>query len=499
MLRLRSAMLKLDETAAGADATAAALTAVELACARRSTVDLAPFTHIRSDPPRPRPIQFQPYDYQADFWDRIDGGRSIIVLKARQLGMSWAIALYMLRRAQYDHWRIGYWSMGDREVRYQLEQRVDVLAQSLPAPLTVPSRASGSQRYYRGGGEIHGFPATQKSGTSYTFDAVVFDEFAMHAYAADNLAHVAPAISAGGQLIIVSTANPALGPHGAFYELWQAASGVGEPPAEPETGQVIHEVGALEPVFLPWHIRPGRDEEWLERQRALYRSLDDAAFAAFYPESPHEAFVGRAGTVYPQFSPERHVRPAPVPWEHCIYRVAGYDLGGGDPNAIVVLGAWKDGAGRWHVHQYGEWYERGLVSVEVVNEVLAQWPGLDHVAGDPREPSMVASLQSLGWPAAVADWRRGEGLGVIADWLHGHAVSLTIDPRCVASIAEFPGYRWATRVDPSSRDRYATGRPVDHHADAMDARRYAAMWLHHVLLAQLPPEEQPAQFERWRW
>ncbi|MDA1010498.1 MAG: hypothetical protein O2888_03380, partial [Chloroflexi bacterium] len=77
--------------------------------------------------------------------------------------------------------------------------------------------------------------------------------------------------------------------------------------------------------------------------------------------------------------------------------------------------------------------------------------------------------------------KRSEGMESVAFLLETDR--LTIHAGCVDSIAEFPGYRWRESVDPNSKERYATHTPVDHHADAHDARRYAAV----ELLAHLRP------------
>jgi len=76
-------------------------------------------------------------------------------------------------------------------------------------------------------------------------------------------------------------------------------------------------------------------------------------------------------------------------------------------------------------------------------------------------------------PAHPANNKRGDGLNLMATLLTNDR--LTIDPGCVDSIAEFTGYRWAERTDPNDKTRYATKTPVDHHADAHDARRYGCM------------------------
>ncbi len=107
---------------------------------------------------------------------------------------------------------------------------------------------------------------------------------------------------------------------------------------------------------------------------------------------------------------------------------------------------------------------------------------------DPSQGTAIATLQqTFGLPARPADNRRGDGLGLVAFLLENDR--LTIDPSCTNSIAEFPGYRWATRVDPSDKIRYATSTATDNHADAHDARRYAIT----ELLAMLMPHARMPQ------
>jgi hypothetical protein len=450
-----------------------------------STTALAGHVSIMSDPPDAEMIPFELYPYQRDVADLLDTGESVIVLKARQLGMSWLLGLYADRRAAYDGWRIGYWSLNEEAAKHELERRMLAMVDSLPESQRIGYRRALPITEFPGKGLIQIFAATQTGGTSYTFNAAVFDEFALHAFAEMNWEHVGPTLSAGGQAIVSSTSNPQMGPNGAFYDLWTASvgdrddweildSGVWTMPAlSPK---------ALRPVFLPWDVRPGRDDAWLAEEKKRYPNVDGAAFSAWYPSTPEEAFTGREGLVYPEFDRAAHVVESdPVPWEQCQYRFAGYDLGGGDPTAFVFLGAYKlPGERMWRVHQYGEWYERRTVSIQDIPAIIGQWEGLDRIAADPREPSLAESMRRQGYPAGLADWRRGEGFGVVREWLTGQR--FTIHKRCRNTIAEYAAYRWAERRDPHSRDSYATSTPVDHHADAMDATRYALMWAQTLLV-----------------
>jgi hypothetical protein len=367
--------------------------------------------------------------------------------------MSEAIVLYALYRAMYSGWRVALFSVGQREAR-------ELLTRCRRAWFSLPPSKRGIVNWrtddaeFDSGGRIMALPSSEDAGVSYTFQLAVMDELAFHPWGESNYAALRPTLSAGGQFIALSTANPRLGPSGLFHDLYMAS-------AEGETPYTA--------VFIPWSARPGRDEAWLGVERAAYTGMPEE-FDAFYPDSEEDAFVARQGLVFPQFDRHRHVGEQRVPIEDCVRVVAGIDFGGGDPTAIVVLGM----DSHHHVHQYAEFYKPGTVGVDQLINFLSQYP-IGTVVCDPTEPVAISTLQAQGIPAHGADNRRGEGLGMVAFLLEND--KLTISPECKNSISEFPGYRWSDRTDPNDRTRYSTKTPVNHHADAMDARRYAIMEL----------------------
>jgi len=435
---------------------------------RQSFADFLRYCRIQDDDPTaPTDIPFVPYDYQRERAEAWQSGQSEVVLKARQLGFSWTLADYMLWRAEFHGWDIGYYSRGEDEARAEIEQRVLWTAQRLPAWMVDARRIRQRDTFVRfpGGGSIRAFPSTASAGIGYTFQLVVADECAFHAYGAQNYAAYRPTLSAGGQYIACSTADPSLGPSGFFYELWQGAS-------DGSNGYT--------PVFVPWHARPSRDAAWLARERAAYRGMADE-FDAYYPERPEDAFVGKAGLVYPQFSRERHVRDGdPCLWEECISRYAGYDLGGGDPTAIVVLGGYRASDGSRRVHQFGEWGKTtGAPTVEEMAEYLLPWherARFDHIERDPVgvASTIAQSLRSMytlpvGMEPVSRD--KGERLQTQAWWLDSGL--LTINSACVYSIAEFAYYRWREATDPNDKTRYKTSVTGPTHGDWQDARGQA--------------------------
>lgn len=430
-----------------------------------SFVDFLTYCKVRSDDPlNPTVTAWEPWPYltvRAEAWA---AGRSEVVLKARQLGYTWLLAAYLAWCARKG-WSCGVVSKGQDESRAVLE-RVRFIEANLPVWLRADIPPNSDRAVFRDtGGDIRAFPSTSDAGVSHTFQVVAFDEFAFHPHGSENYAAIAPTTSAGGQMLIMSTAEPSLGPSGIFHDLyWASKAGA--------TGYGAH--------FEPWHARPARDDAWLKRERARFTGLPEE-FDAYYPDSDTAAFVARSGLVFPQFSTMRHVRAAPQLLSDCVRVVAGVDFGGGDPTAVVVLGLDK----RHHVHQYAEFYKRGAVATDEIIAFLRPYkPGA--VVCDPSQGVAIETMRRQGIPARGANNKRGEGLGMVS-FLLDHD-RLTIDPACVDSIAEFPGYRWPMRVDPNDKTRYATTTPVDHHADAMDARRYAVLEITAMLhdAVQLP-------------
>lgn len=441
--------------------------AAERLC-RDSFPEFLTWCKIRSDDPlAPGVIPLEPWAFQVERAAAWETGVSEVILKERQLGFSAVLAApYMLWRAMYHGWSCGYLSKGQEESREEIA-RMKALYDELPPFLRVKGAFRADDCSFEGGGRVISFPSTPSAGVSYTLQLAVMDEAAFHPYGAANFAAIQPA-TARGQFLILSTADPELGPAGFFHDMYWASK-------RGETG--------FRAVFEA-RRRPDRDAAWYRMTEARYAGQSER-FRAYYPQTDVDAFVGKSGLVYPMFSEARHVRVAhPWDWDASVRKVAGVDWGGGDPTAIVMLGM----NGNQHVHQFGEYYERGPVSVYEMSAFISAWPGPGEVVYDPSQTvageTLNQALAGTGWRARKADNKRSEGMEAVAFLLESDRLS--IHAGCRDSIAEFPGYRWRESVDPNSKVRYATHTPVDHHADAHDARRYACV----ELLAHLRPMPQ---------
>jgi hypothetical protein len=205
-------------------------------------------------------IRPEPYSYQTALWS--DRSALRVVLKARQVGFSQAIAFEALHTALFQP------GSTVLVVSRNLESAVNVLryvhtALETPgllgetaSPGTAAVRAvkdSATQIGLSNRSQIVSIPATKSAGRSFAATAVYLDEFAWMPWATEIYTAVAPTTSRGGRLTVLST------PHGranAFYLLWLGHWG----------GEFIRS-------RVPWYRCPAYNEAATEAQS---RELDDA-------------------------------------------------------------------------------------------------------------------------------------------------------------------------------------------------------------------------------
>ncbi len=190
----------------------------------------------------------------------------------------------------------------------------------------------------------------------------------------------------------------------------------------------------------------------------------------FFDQELLGRYTAFEGLVYPMFTGPR---PAPCALEECVRVVAGVDWGGITPTALILVG--ERASGRAHV--YAELARPGLGLAEV-GQQLAAWSArrkLDLVACDGSEPVAIATLRAAGFPAVAADKSRETGIRLVQERLGGEPPGLTVDSECRALVGEFGEYVWSERRIGATMVRSDT--PVDHHADCLDALRYAVMAL----------------------
>lgn len=322
---------------------------------------------------------------QVEVADTLQHNRQVIMLKARQLGMSWltvgfALWLMLFRPAA----TVLLFSKRDDEAMHLLNFRLRGMYQRLPEWMRARGVVVDNNHELRltNGSSALAFPTT--GGRSYTATLAVVDE-ADHCDDLEGLLDaVKPTVDAGGSLVLLSTVDKSR-PSSTFKRIYTAAR-AGE--------------NSYRPVFLPWSARPDRSEEWYGdvRRDVLARSGSLDSLYAEYPATDFEALAPR--------SSDR--------------RFAADWLRGCDGTGVAAVG----GAGRVSVPAIA-----GVVVWAVPRAGGEYVIGADPAEGNPQSDESAASVidAATGEQVAVLAGRMdpsvfAASLDTVAGWYHGAGV-----------------------------------------------------------------------------
>lgn len=276
------------------------------------------------DPDGGLPVPFRLWPEQVRVLRAFCEHRLLIVLKARQLGLTWLALAYavwrMLTRPGYSVLCISR----RQDDAAKLVRRVEFILRHLPAWLVVradsgvgPIESWESTTYraviHHPDGEdswLEALPSSPDTGRSLTASLLILDEWAMQDYARELWAAAYPSVNrpAGGQVIGISTGRRGT----LFHEIWEAA----------RAG-----LNGFVPIFLPWTADPRRSREWYEQTK---RDLP-MSYRQEYPETEADAFSAGEGAAFPEWDESVHVfggrdwYPTPdVPWRLFVAYDPGY-------------------------------------------------------------------------------------------------------------------------------------------------------------------------------
>jgi hypothetical protein len=231
---------------------------------------------------------FELFDYQEETLSTIRDNRYVIVLKARQLGLTtlmMAYAFWMLLFRPGSN--IVLVSRSQTAANNALEL-VDFMYNFLPkwAKLRGPSVESDASTHhsyrFKDGlvSKVTSYAATRTVAAGQTATLVLWDEAALAEYQEDALRTLLPTTDAGGSMVIFSTAR---GGYNAFAKLYKDA--------ERLESQFVT-------VFHPWHssrfMNPLADSGGISYETYESKKRDMSSepwrFYAEYPSSSEEAF-----------------------------------------------------------------------------------------------------------------------------------------------------------------------------------------------------------------
>ena len=222
-------------------------------------------------------VKFDLWPAQAETLAAMAGSRKLVILKARQLGISWLSLSYALWLMLFQSpATILLFSLREEESK-ELLWRLRGMYDRLPQHLRARSITHSNETRWILSNGSRALAFSTRSGRSYTGTLALVDEADFVPELSQFLNAVKPTIDAGGQLFLVSTSDKKR-PISTFKNLFRAA---------------VNGTGDYRHIFLPWWSRPGRDEAWrtsVQAEMYAQRGTHDD-FYAEYPASPEEALA----------------------------------------------------------------------------------------------------------------------------------------------------------------------------------------------------------------
>ena len=319
-----------------------------------STDPLSFLRYVRIQEPGELALRYELWPHLVEFYRALERFKFIDVIKAKQVGISWSLAITALREVMtIPGWSVLEISKGMIEAQ-ELLAKSRVVYENLPEwikeiPEYREPRPNSSEQFgfERLGSIIQAFPSTESSGIGKTVGRVIHDEADFHEFYLTNLGHTKATVadSPERRLVAVSTIDTSK-QDSDFQRHWKAAEGSGYPEAGSNNFKAL---------FYGVFSRPDRDEQFYQQ---LVRENEQTPWVVKrnYPRTPEEALSPIAATscfkksVLEQMwnnsiEPEVRqnsiyiLRPPAVGTQY----TAGADVGGGgglDYSVLTIVGRW---------------------------------------------------------------------------------------------------------------------------------------------------------------
>jgi hypothetical protein len=251
-----------------------------------------------------------------------------IVLKARQLGLTWlALALAVWYMVHLPGYSVVALSKTETPDAKELIRRIEFILSNLPRSMITQNTKEFAA--YKGlkwestvltitilhkpyNSTFTSLSAGPDSGRSFTANLVLLDEWAFQQWAREIWSAAYPTINrpTGGKVIGLSTAKRMT----MFEEVWRKST---------------LKLNTFSRVFLPWSTDPRRTPEWYEQTK---KDMGEHLTKTEYPNTPEEAFEAAEGVAFPEYSYDIHViKPFDIPKSWAKWR--SVDNGYTDPFA----------------------------------------------------------------------------------------------------------------------------------------------------------------------
>jgi hypothetical protein len=232
-------------------------------------------------------VPFTLWDFQQEIIDKLCEVDRVIVLKARQLGITWLTLAFYLYDATFFPNRLILLASKREDEGKEMLRRVRIMHSTLPPQWKTAAAVGDDNKLsmsFTNGSRFVVLPATATMARSYSAYAAVIDEMAFMPYQSEMWSAIEPAAK---RISCISTGYRKAD---VFYDMWtDAVSGKSE----------------FEPIFLPWTVHPKRDKDWYTIH--VENSLRPRLARREYCSNPEEAFTSAEGLFFENYSPKTHV------------------------------------------------------------------------------------------------------------------------------------------------------------------------------------------------
>jgi hypothetical protein len=196
-------------------------------------------------------VNFNLYPFQEETLQSFADFDNNIILKSRQMGLSTLVAAYSL-------WKMIFKSDQNiliislrQEAAIEVLDKVSFANEALPSWMKVKAEENNKKSIkFVNGSSIKASSTTKKSGVGKSLALLIIDEAALLDDGEELFSSASPALSTGGQCILLSTPR---GVGNFFHKMWVGA----EDSIDGKTGK-----NGFHAIRLPWQLHPDRDEEW---------------------------------------------------------------------------------------------------------------------------------------------------------------------------------------------------------------------------------------------
>ena len=233
------------------------------------------------------PIKFELWPAQKRILSDVLTAPLLVILKARQLGLTWICAAYVLWFCITKKNRLAVVISAKGDWAIEFLDRVYFMLRRLPdwlCPKVEKETTEVLTFRHEDGSEstIKSLPTTEAGAQSKTPDLLILDESCWNPYIKEIYSASKPGIDAAGGRIIVISNSIKYAPGWA----WTRDIYIGS----------MKGATKFQRIFMPWWDRPDRPKDFKDRQ--LAEAMTEEEFSPQYPETEEEAISTLTGSYF---------------------------------------------------------------------------------------------------------------------------------------------------------------------------------------------------------